>query len=139
VQQRENRVHRYGQSPASGSLLGLRKDGGGNDFSQPAYAMFNSKKSTRGTVPAASTSGPELRRRHGSGAPSSDPSKYYASSPYLDKESSDSTAESSKQLHQQKVKQSKSRQEASKHIEKTVAEVIERVTETFVTDFFVSL
>jgi hypothetical protein len=88
--------------------------------------MFNSKKSTRGvSAPITTTSGPELRRRHGTGPPNSEPSKYYAASPYLDKEpsSASESTENTKQLHQHKVKQSKSRQEAAVQIEKTVAEV----------------
>lgn len=116
VQQRESRVHRYGQGHAAG-LLGLKSDG--VESGQPTYAMF-SKKTTRAVNVSGASGNNELRRRHGQGL---EP-KYQASSPYPESQQSpQDTADNSKQLHQQRVKHSKSRQESAVQIEKTVAEV----------------
>jgi hypothetical protein len=117
VQQRESRVHRYGHATG---LLGLRNEG--EDSGQPTYAMF-SKRVTRG-VNANNTSGNnELRRRHGQGL-NSEP-KYHAASPYPENANQppQDPAENAKQLHQQRLKHSKSRQGAAVQVEKSVAEV----------------
>lgn len=118
VQQRESRVHRYGNHNSMG-LAGLQQHH--DETGHPTYAMFN-KKVTRNITHHAPGNSTELRRRHGQGS-TSDP-KYYAASPYGDVEPSSDTNDDTKTVQQQqKIKQSKSRQETATKIEKSVAEV----------------
>jgi syntaxin 5 len=83
--------------------------------------MF-SKRVTRGVNTSSASGNNELRRRHGQGL-NTEP-KYQAASPYPEiPQPPQDSAENSRQLHKQRVKHSKSRQESAVQIEKTVAEV----------------